>query len=269
MYRSLHSSTASYRTSLNLPELTTAEHYGNLQRLHRLSVFGETRIVFDSPEKIAGNATDNAAEVAVDLVAQAEMTSQELLIASPYFIPGENGGGLLAGLSERGVSINVLTNSLAATDHLSSFSGFSRYRKRVLENGIDLFELKPDLKQVVREERISGSTSNGGIHAKAYVFDRQRVFIGSFNLDPRSININTEIGLLVESEALAQQLADYFLSLADQEYSWQVDLNDSGKLIWIDGGSQGPAVYNSDPQASTWRKIGNNLFRLLPIEKHL
>ncbi|NKB34886.1 MAG: hypothetical protein GKR91_17460 [Pseudomonadales bacterium] len=271
-YSRMHENVSSLYSQLGLEQSSPQERRQLLQDLISRAVSARAEIVFDSPDKLTGGAVDNATEVPQLLQSQTEQTQSELLIGSPYFIPGEGGGGLLAELADRGVSVKVLTNSLAAADHVSSFSGFSRYRTQVLQNGIELFELKPDQTQFVRETSITTSTGNGGIHAKAFVFDRERVFIGSFNLDPRSININTEIGLLIHSEALAEELASYFEAMMQPQYSWSPTLNNAGDLVWMEKNPSSVSadmIYTSDPKASFWRRSMTSLFRLLPIEKHL
>jgi putative cardiolipin synthase len=139
----------------------------------------------------------------------------------------------------------------------------------VIGSGTKLFEFKSDASQFVVEEDIPGSSGNSGLHAKVMTFDRKRVFVGSFNLDPRSINLNTEIGLLVYSEELATQVAELIDEVIQPENSWQVTLDDEGKLVWK-GSKNGLAVtHNSDPEAGGWRKFKTSIFSMLPIEKHL
>ena len=148
----------------------------------------------------------------------------ELLIVSPYFVPGDTGVAWLGGLVKRGVRVTVLTNSLAATDVGAVHAGYQRYRKALLEAGVRLYELKPEAIEHERAKRGGGiSGSRASLHAKTFVFDRRAVFIGSLNLDPRSIQLNTEIGLVCESAPLAEDLAGTIEQNLDK-IAWRLEL---------------------------------------------
>ena len=141
------------------------------------------------------------------LVNRLERLQKELLIESAYFIPLETGVEILKGLVSRGVRIRVLTNSLASNDVLAAFAGYSKVREQLLEAGVELYEVRPQPGPFPQE--IVSAGSRAGLHTKAMVFDRKDVFVGSFNLDPRSSLINTEAGLYVESPELAAMVAQY------------------------------------------------------------
>ena len=196
-------------------------------------------------------------------------SKSEILIVSPYFVPASNFSNYLSDKHKRGVTVEVLTNSMASTNQIAAFSGYARYRKDVIGSGTKLFEFKSDVAQFVIEEDIPGSSGNSGLHAKVMIFDRKRVFVGSFNLDPRSINLNTEIGLLVYSEELATQVAELIDEVIQPENSWQVTLDDEDELVWRGSKNGISVIHKSDPEAGGWRKFKTFIFSMLPIEKHL
>src|SRR6185436_5061230 len=133
---------------------------------------------------------------------------QEVLIESPYFILLDPGLAQVRALTARGVKVRVLTNSAATNDVLAAQAGYANTRKELLEAGVELYELRPD-SNMKREWSMVAGKSRAALHAKALVIDRKTVFIGSFNLDPRSKAINTEIGVIVESPELARQLTAF------------------------------------------------------------
>lgn len=239
-----------------------------LRELLNKFVWADAEVIIDIPDKADG--TDiNRIGVFESLRETALGSDSEVLIVSPYFIPGPNAGNALSEYAKRGVSVKVLTNSLASTNQVAAFSGHARYRKDVIKSETQLYEFRSDVAELVREDDIPGSSGKSGLHAKMMTFDRKRVFIGSFNLDPRSINLNTEIGLLVYSKELAVQVAELIDELMHAENSWQVRLDKNDNLVWL-GTKNGKRIeYNSEPEASVWRRFNNFIFSLLPIEQHL
>jgi putative cardiolipin synthase len=179
----------------------------------------------------------------------------------------------LGKLVKRGVRVTVLTNSLAATDVGAVHAGYQRYRKALLEAGVRLYELKPEAIEHEREKRGGGITgSRASLHAKTFVFDRRAVFIGSLNLDPRSIQLNTEIGLVCESAPLAGDLAGTIEKNLDQ-IAWRLELvaDTSGnkRIVWVETGHEGIRQLTEEPEVSTWRKFSVWFLGLLPIESQL
>lgn len=188
----------------------------------------------------------------------------ELLVMSAYFIPGEQGNNAFQRLREQGVSVSILTNSLASTDVLAVHSGYARYRKPLLESGVELWELRPLAAQHERVNTFVGD-SLASLHAKKLIFDRQSVFIGSLNLDPRSVNLNTEAGVLVEHTALAEYMHSLFERWTDEDYAWRLSLNERGELQWLAEGE----VWTREPDASRTRRLITWLVGWLPIESQL
>ena len=190
---------------------------------------------------------------------------REALLISPYFVPGKAGLELLLSLVRRGVRVSVVTNSLAATDVVAVHGGYARYRRQLLEAGVEIFELKPS-----GGEPASMFGSRGAsLHTKALAVDDGLVCVGSFNLDPRSAALNTEMGIFADHPALAQALRAEHVRLADPVRSWRVTL-DQGRLAWIDCDARGPRrTLSKEPGASLQRRILAGLVRLLPIEEQL
>ena len=165
-----------------------------------------------------------------------------------------------------------MTNSLASNDLTTNHAGYARRRIALLENGAELFELRPDAKScqslVVGNARCSESILFG-LHAKSIVFDRKAVFVGSFNLNQRSIYLNSELALIVYSPELAAIIAGDIEQNLLSENSWQVRLDDSHSLEWK-GSVDGKAVhYDHEPETGFWRRFNASFFSIFPIEKYL
>ena len=200
-----------------------------------------------------------------------EETKRELLIISPYFVPTRSGADLLIGLANRGVDVRILTNSLAATDVAAVHAGYKKYRKELLRNGIELYEIDNTSQDFNRKDikRIGGS-KKASLHAKSFVFDRKDVFIGSFNFDPRAAVENTEIGVVASSPEVASQVAEAFEFLTKNS-SFRLELSEpkfltGPQLRWhrtIDGDTR---ILNKDPNTGFRQRFSVNLIGLLPIE---
>src|SRR5690606_7935982 len=160
------------------------------------------RVVSDPPEKAAGRRSRNwLGEILLPVIADARQCVE---IISPYFIPGKAGMRELARLVRSGVRVTVSTNSLAATDVTAVHGSYAKYRKRLLKAGVRLFELRPE---ALRGQKRSLFGSRGAsLHTRAFTVDRRWGFVGSFNFDPRSYSLNTEMGVLFDHEGLAAEL---------------------------------------------------------------
>ncbi|WP_407352166.1 phospholipase D family protein [Luteimonas sp. R10] len=191
---------------------------------------------------------------------------RKALLISPYFVPGSEGVAGLAELVRRhGVYVGVLTNSLAANDVLAVHSAYSKYRERLLRMGIRLHETRA---QVSTGTSVFGS-SGASLHTKAYVVDDRRGFIGSFNMDPRSIDLNTEMGVLFDEPAIARALRDEYLLLTSPELAWWVYLNADGDLRWLDASSSPPRVLTTEPDSTVLQRAMARALRWVPIESQL
>ena len=212
----------------------------------------------DPPEKIEHMArgggpvpamnTDSVRYNVIDRISNAK---SEVVVTSPYFIPGSKGVALMKTLRERGVKVKVLTNSLAATDEPLVHIGYSRYRREMLELGVDLYELSPTRAGLNMRLGMFGST-HARLHAKTAVIDRRQVFIGSMNFDPRSEKHNTEMGMLIDSPALARETLR-LMDLDKLQASYRLRLKDPGaKLQWLALNQEGEIELDNEPDANRW-----------------
>ena len=237
--------------------------------------WGPARVLSDDPAKVQQRLDRGELSIQRHLRAAFGMPQRELLLVSPYFVPGDGAAGMLAELAAAGIRVRVLTNSLAATDVSATYAGYLPYRDMLLRAGVHLYELKPSAKAPATAEEIqdrrrnlpgsSGGSSTASLHAKTFVVDRRRVFVGSYNLDPRSARLNTEMGVLMDSPELASHLADAFgAAIAREAYELRVDAD--GKVTWVERTADGEVRYTSPPGAGALRGWWIDLLRLLPIE---
>jgi putative cardiolipin synthase len=221
------------------------------------------RFVADDPRKAAGETSGAAGSDVVALLGPLSAASRErLTIVSPYFVPGETGTAAMVRTDVAGSRVRVLTNSLAANDVALVYGGYSKWRTPLLEGGVEIWELKPTPGQVAQSS-LFGS-SGASLHTKALAVDDRVVFVGSYNLDPRSTSLNCEQGIFVESPAMATQLEQMFAIDTAGDRAWSVTL-DEGQLRWNDG--QG--TYERAPEASIGRRFQAWLAKVLPIDSQL
>jgi putative cardiolipin synthase len=236
--------------------------------------WGKGHLLVDDPSKISRDRTDREGTLLPQFGRLGLSLDQELTIVSPYFIPGDAGVAWLAGLVRRGVRVTVLTNSLASTDVAAVHAGYQRYREQLVEAGVRLFEMKPEAFTVARaaDKGRSKGGSRASLHAKTFFFDRHAMFIGSLNLDPRSIEINTEIGVVCESAPLTQSMLARLEPLIDR-IAWrverEVDRFGNSHLIWVDAGDKDTLRLASEPEISGWQRFKVWLLGLLPIDSQL
>ena len=210
-------------------------------------------MLYDDPSKIAHAPKDSDGHLMPQLRALALQPEHDLLIVSPYFVPGKEVVARLRALTARGVRVTVLTNSLASTDVAAVHAGYRRYRSDLVAAGVRLYERRPSGDKSISKKVIIGS-SRASLHAKTYVFDRKSIFIGSMNLDPRSLNLNTEIGVYCESPAIASQVANDLEARLDR-IAWRVELRTDpagkGRLKWIQTDSDGKVTETDhEPEVS-------------------
>ena len=216
----------------------------------------------DDPLKALREPGPDHSEVLSALRSALLALERDAAIISPYFVPGQAGTKWLVEGAQRGKRIRILTNSLAANDVAAVHGGYSRYRKKLLQGGVGLWELKPQRGEATQSS-LFGS-SGASLHTKALALDGHMLFVGSFNLDPRSASLNTEQGVLVSSPELARQFGEIFERQVSGERAWEVSLAD-GRLHWSDGS----AVYDSEPMSTTWQRFQAWLTRTLPVESQL
>ena len=236
--------------------------------------WGVGEVVVDHPNKLNDDTDDTKHHLFADFAPYLEAVETELIILSPYFVPGKGGVTFLQSLRDKGVRIRILTNALSSTDVSVVHAGYARYRKLLLKMGVELYELN---KELTKEERKAMKASGIGeskasLHAKAFVLDRKLVFIGSLNLDARSIIQNTEIGVVFESKEIADIIADNFDSKIDN-LAFRLRLQDNGnggeKITWhglVDGEQQ---VLEVEPYTSFWKRLGVGFMGWFPIESQI
>jgi putative cardiolipin synthase len=241
-------------------------------------VWAHARVVYDSPDKkqVGGGALPGRLITRAVLESIRDVQS-ELLLVSPYFIPAADELQLLKDLRRRQVRVRVLTNSLESTTEIAAQSGYEHYRIPLLQDGVELYEVRSKLGDV----RGSGQTAqvsrygNYALHAKMYVFDRQKLFIGSMNYDQRSKRINTEIGLIIDSAELAQQTARRFDAMVKPDDCYIVGLRpaeppgNSSRLVWRTEENGHAVEYTHEPARSGWRRLEVKFLTLLPLDKQL
>lgn len=223
------------------------------------------RMVSDDPAKGLNTATRENYLVTElrDFIAEPKFS---LSVVSPYFVPTERGVAFFSRLAKAGVNVQVLTNSLEATDVAAVHSGYAKTRVELLKAGVKLFELKsaPGAKNSDRGKRnLMIGSSASSLHTKTFAVDGSRVFVGSFNFDPRSVNLNTEMGFLIQSPALAMQIELGFQALPIMAYEVRLDENDA--LVWIERQAGKEIVHNLEPKATLWRRTVVFFYSLLPI----
>ncbi|MGB3460390.1 MAG: phospholipase D family protein, partial [Rhodanobacter lindaniclasticus] len=238
------------------------------QRLvnHEIPVHWSANIVVASDPPLKARSGDRDHWLVQRLSAHLVGGHSEVLLISPYFVPGKNGTATLVRLAKAGAQVGVITNSLAANDVPAVHSGYERYRPKLLEGGVQLFEIRrhgPKLAQ-----SLFGS-SGASLHTKAFVIDGKRGFVGSFNLDPRSANLNTEMGVLFEDAGLAHDLREEYLWLAAPALSYQVEEDANGSVRWLDRTTQPPRVLDHEPDAGWWLRTITRAMSWLPIESQL
>ncbi len=225
-------------------------------------------LAVDSPDKADKERAGDAESIMTGLSDSLSSAENEILLISPYFVPMKSGIEALARLEERGVDVIVVTNSLAANNQFTVHGGYAPARKRLLRAGVELYEVRRDV-SFEGQEFIAASGAKATLHTKAFVVDRRELFIGSFNFDPRSAHINTELGVIIRSPEMAAALDDA-IEAAFSTYAWEVKLDDEGRLRWHGTGADGqPVVYTKEPQTSWWQRFVAGFVRLLPIRGQL
>jgi putative cardiolipin synthase len=240
--------------------------------------WAEVKIFYDQPNKISSNRDRKDLNMSQYIAPYFEHAKHEILVISPYFVPGKAGTKMLCDIHKRGVRISVLTNSLASTDVAVVHAGYLRYRKKLLQCGIELYEANS--KVVMRdtgsqEYKIESDDkkeklglSRSSLHAKMFVFDRRHTFIGSLNLDPRSIVENTEIGSIIESTTVGEAVAGELNSKIPR-LAYKLTLDSEGDVIWT-GYENGQIItFDVEPDTDFMRRLTTQIMRFMPIESQI
>jgi putative cardiolipin synthase len=219
--------------------------------LERLA-WEEVRFISDTPGKNGNAGLDGGGQITRELMMVLSQARQRITIQSPYLVMPEGGIEFFRELVERGVDVSISTNSLASTDNLQAFSGYSKQRKELLAAGIKVYEFRPDpavrRELIERHAELENSAPIFAIHAKTLVVDGRTLFIGTFNLDPRSANLNTEVGVLISDAGLAGEVEDSIRTDMRPENSWDAGVDDP------------------DAQASLAKRVKLRFWKLFPLE---
>jgi len=251
-------------------DTTGDEVMARLEGLRGSFIWAPAMALYDDPDKL--NTYNEA--VMDHLIKVGNHKDSELLIESAYVVPGPGNMERVRLNSDRGIRQRLLTNSLATNDVAAAHAGYAKYRRELIRDGVELFELRPDAASEKKSWSLLAGRSKASLHTKAGVVDRKIVLIGSFNLDPRSTALNTEIVIVVDSAELASQVIEFMDDGVKPENSYHVILEtdtetETERLVWITSIDGKEVRYYSEPETSLWRRFGVWLMGLLPIEKHL
>jgi putative cardiolipin synthase len=192
--------------------------------------------------------------VSMNVMDRVIASTDEVVIVSPYFIPGRRGVQAFADLRKRNVKVTILTNSLGSNDEPLVHTGYARYRPELLRSGVDLYELSPTGIQHNKRLMFPGM-SLGRLHAKTAVIDRSMVFIGSMNLDPRSASKNTELGIIAESPQLAKEVLRV-IHISKLQSAYRVRFGPDGEsLEWLTMNDDGEVVLSTEPETSLFQRL--------------
>jgi putative cardiolipin synthase len=218
------------------------------------------QLIADPPDKVLRKPSPELSNVLAALIPVLDEAEHSIQVMSPYFVPGSRGTERLVAYARDIGDVGILTNSLAANDVVAVHGGYSKYRAELLRGGLRLWELKP-LPGV--ESSWFGSTG-ASLHTKALVVDGRKLFVGSYNLDPRSTSLNCEQGVLVENEILGAEFEAIFATQSSSHHAWEVTLRDN-RLFWSDGSEH----FERDPGASAGKRFVAWITRWLPVEAQL
>ena len=221
----------------------------------------DARVLSDSPDKLINEISEEQMRLAVNLRQVLYSAEKEVILISPYYVPGEGGVEFVRNLVDKGVRVVILTNSLASNNHVPVHGGYARYRKDVIRAGAELYEAR------VNSARERKGTDDGPetltLHTKAFIIDRRYLFVGSLNLDPRSIRINAEMGLLIDSP----ELIEYVVPDPDARLStmtYRVLLNEDGKLEWHGLINGEKVIETKEPNTGAWLRFKAWILRIAP-----
>jgi cardiolipin synthase C len=230
-------------------------------------IWAPAELIFDPPMEEADAATDQPKETARALRALVDNSEREILVESAYFILAGEQLDVVERLHQRGVRLAAITNSLASNDLVSNHAGYARWRMPMLAKGLEIHELRTDAEACkiwIASPEFCGRGAVS-LHAKSAVFDRKTVFIGSFNVNLRSIYLNGETVLIIHSAELAERVAkDIDVAMAPAN-SWQLSLHEGKRIIW----SAGDQAWSTEPETDWWRRAKSGFFATLPVEKYL
>ncbi|MCE0556347.1 phospholipase D family protein [Motilimonas sp. E26] len=235
-------------------------------------VWAKADLLADAPDKATAGEIHSQTHITPALLELLNSAASEVLIISPYFVPTDDFVKFLGDLVQRGVSVTIITNSLSSNDVALVHAGYMRYRKALLKQGISLYEFKAILNQQYQNNRSWIGSSNMSLHTKSFIVDRQWLFVGSFNVDPRSVKHNTEMGVLIDSASLSVQLADQIDTHINQ-FAYQVELvgkpNSGKRLRWKTTNDSQIIYLDHEPETRFWQRFMIQIQSIFVIESLL
>ena len=268
-YQALEAATQANDFPYALP-LSSAEREPLVQSFLQEAIWAPTSFVYNPPAITGGDEADGAV-VAAKLAKLLSAASSEVLIESAYFTVMDDTLTALKPVLESSVKVKVLTNSLATTDVWTIHAGYTRNRKALLKQGVELFEWRGGAQSctsVIDNDKLDCSNFLYSLHAKSAVFDRETIFVGSFNLNPRSHYLNTETSLIVKSKMLAARLVTDISRDMKPQNSWRVELDDTSSLRWHGETLGKPEVVKHEPKTSFMTRFKSGVVSWIPLEKY-
>ena len=264
------------KLQLNSPYLNALRNSDLAQQIGEKKVrynWGDAEVVYDHPDKLKYDFSRQELHVAPRMKEHMNSTRMEFIIFTPYFVPRRSGVDYLKELRSRDVRVRVLTNSLASNNHSFVHAGYAKHRKELLRAGVELYEVNTE---ALRKKR-QGQYDDYGrdktvLHAKSFVFDREKVYIGSLNLDPRSIDHNTEIGVVLSSEEIGSVMAEWFDQNIDRvsfRLGLETDNQGHENIMWHGWEGDEKVTYNKDPHTGFLLRSYIGFLSLLPIDSQL
>jgi len=232
--------------------------------------WGMYDVMYDKPEKLLMKKSERELHISTLLEPYIRNLKKEVILCSPYFVPSKRFVDGLVALRESGVRVRILTNSLASTNHAIVHTGYSKVRKKLLRAGVEIYELNKILSKEEKEN--SPSFSKAGLHAKSFIFDRDKMFVGSLNLDPMALYNNTEMGVIITQEEMAGKALDWFDNNIDK-MAFRVELvkNENGgeKLQWLGYENGKEVIFTKEPYTGFWKRFGIGFMKIFPINSFL
>jgi putative cardiolipin synthase len=263
----LQDEAVNYQQSLYSSDFSKRLRANSLQYM-----WGEAKVLSDYPQKIESYDEEKVYELFYQMDIFLQSLHKELIIFSPYFVPGKKGTRNISKLSKSGVRVRIITNSFASTDVPVVHAGYMKYRTTLLRNGVELYEMNKTMSRELKKRKHFYGASKTSLHGKSLIIDREMVFIGSLNLDPRSVTENTEIGVMLMSSELAETMAKIFDSMVESSaFRLELRTDDEGleHIYWhgLENGEE--RVWKTEPHTSFWSRLSIFLIGLLPFESQL
>ena len=241
--------------------------YIEFEKYEKEFIWAPYQLVYDSPDKAFKSRAKNVPSITTPIRESLLAAQREIIIVSPYFVPLKRGIEALTKIHGKGVNVTILTNSRAANNQALVHAGYSPARIPLLKNGIKIYEVRPTA-EVIEFETVEFSSAKATLHTKAYIVDRNEIFIGSFNFDPRSAKINTELGVIVKSPDIANSMAEK-VDAALKTKTFELFINDNGGIVWRAYNDGDEVILTREPHTSWWHRLIGGFLQLLPIKSQL